>query len=148
MDLVLSNPGYFHIGERILSKLDFKTLWLCRAVSPTWRDFVDNAFKGLVENWRRFHFKGDFVFYQTTELVKSMDYNPGLVLLLKIMAYQPKSVIPFGHVLDLCVFYVENIGNLKGLDEFLCKALEALSLEIAKKDFKSFYQYIWNKSLK
>ena len=136
MDLVLSNPGYFHIGERILSKLDFKTLWLCRAVSPTWRDFVDNAFKGLVENWRRFHFKGDFVFYQTTELVKSMDYNPGLVLLLKIMAYQPKSVIPFGHVLDLCVFYVENIGNLKGLDEFLCKAL-ALSLEIAKKDFKN-----------
>ena len=37
MDLVMENPGLFHIGEKILKCVDFKTSLSCRLVRKSWK---------------------------------------------------------------------------------------------------------------
>lgn len=41
MENLMSNPGFCHLGIKILKSLDFDTLTQCRLVSPTWSDFID-----------------------------------------------------------------------------------------------------------
>ena len=130
MDSILSNPGFHHVGRQILSNLDFKTLWRCRAVSPTWRDFIDNAFRGIVEKWRRFQVKGDFIIYETDQHVKCMDYHPEMAQFLQetLTTHEIRVndfalwmgvtyVKTFGNVKNLAILYRETLRKLEKMEE-------------------------------
>ena len=41
MNLFMENPGLCHIGEKILTNLDFKTQLDCRLVQKSWRHIID-----------------------------------------------------------------------------------------------------------
>ena len=112
MDLILSNPGFHHLGLQIFGTLDFKTLWRCRAVSPSWRNFIDSAFSQIVDKWRRFQIKGDFIIYQTVQNVKSMDYHPVLAKSIQDLA-SGWHLCTFDCTLTLGIFCVERYGNIK-----------------------------------
>ena len=115
MDLILSNPGFHHLGLQIFGTLDFKTLWRCRAVSPIWRNFIDSAFSQTVDKWRRFQIKGDFIIYQTEQNVTSMDYYPLLAEHLQDLA-STRRISTFDYILYVGILCVEKYGNIK---EFL-----------------------------
>ena len=115
MDLILSNPGFHHLGLQIFGTLDFKTLWRCRAVSPIWRNFIDSAFSETFDKWRRFQIKGDFIIYQTEQNVTSMDYYPLLAEQLQDLA-SAQRISTFDYILYFGNLCVEYYGNIK---EFL-----------------------------
>ena len=115
MDLILSNPGFHHLGLNIFLNMDFKTLWRCRAVSSSWRNFIDSAFSQSVNKWRRFQIKGDFIIYQTVQNVKSMDYHPLLAERLQYLA-STLNATQFDYTLFVGILCVEKYGNIK---EFL-----------------------------
>ena len=41
MELFFKNPGFLHIGEKILKNLDFKTQVSCRLVQKSWKNVLD-----------------------------------------------------------------------------------------------------------
>ena len=151
MDSILSNPGFRHLGRQIFSDLDFKTLWRCRAVSPTWRDFIDSAFSEIVEKWRRFQIKGDFVIYQTTQNVKSMDYHPDLVEFIQGAASNPdqqcyriSDLERFDLILIVGIACVKLYGNIQNFFKFFIRTVslaeneaeQELAYFIAKEQMK------------
>ena len=151
MDSILSNPGFRHLGQQIFSDLDFKTLWRCRAVSPIWRDFIDSAFSDIVEKWRRFQIKGDFVIYQTTQNVKSMDYHPDLVEFIQGVASNPdqqcyriSDLERFDLILIVGIACVKLYGNIQNFFKFFIRAVslaeneaeQELAYFIAKEQMK------------
>ena len=43
LDHFIHNPGFHHLAEEILEKLDDKSLANCRLVSESWQEFIDNS---------------------------------------------------------------------------------------------------------
>ena len=41
MEWFFKNPGFLHIGEKILKNLDFKTQVTCRLVQKSWKSVLD-----------------------------------------------------------------------------------------------------------
>ena len=41
MESVIENPGLYHIGEKILKEVDFRSMLSCRLVRKSWRDLVE-----------------------------------------------------------------------------------------------------------
>ena len=134
MDSILRNPGLHHVGRQILSTLDFKTLWRCRAVSPTWRDFIDSTFSKTIEKWRRFQVKGDFIIYETDQHVKCMDYHPEMASFLReTLTTHELRVHDF--TLWMGVTYVATFGNVKNLATFYRETVRKL-MEMEKEKEK------------
>ena len=129
MDLFLSNPGFHHLGLNIFLNMDFKTLWRCRAVSSSWRNFIDSAFSQTVNKWRRFQIKGDFIIYQTVENVKSMDYHALLAESIQDLASSP-CLFTFDYILTLGILSVEKFGNIKHFWTFFRLAQQELEEEM------------------
>ena len=131
MDLILSNPGFHHLGLNIFLNMDFKTLWRCRAVSSSWRNFIDSAFSQIVDKWRRFQIKGDFIIYQTVQNVKSMDYHPVLAKSIQDLA-SGWHLCTFDCTLTVGIFCVERYRNIKHFYVFIriaTQELEKMKLE-------------------
>ena len=47
IETIFQNPGLYHIGKNVLTRLDMKSLLNCREVSNSLRDFIDTQIKAL-----------------------------------------------------------------------------------------------------
>ena len=53
LESILKNPGLAHIGLKILSSLDSKSLTNCRLLGNVWKQEIDNNRKLLIIQWRQ-----------------------------------------------------------------------------------------------
>ena len=52
MAMFFNNPGFFHIGQKIITAVDTKTQLQCRLVCKTWKDFLEDPLLNF-ENLKR-----------------------------------------------------------------------------------------------
>ena len=57
MELFMGNPGLRHIGEKILTNLDFKTELDCRLVQKSWKHIIDEKASKIDVNVLQTFFK-------------------------------------------------------------------------------------------
>ena len=70
MDLFMENPGLCHIGEKILTNLDFKTQLDCRLVQKSWRHIIDEKASKIDVNALKTFFKQSVTTATVEELMK------------------------------------------------------------------------------